>query len=145
MSTDERLAQLEQTQRIMVELLRRADERMDTHQDWINQLGTAQAELDAKMAALVDAQISTEDALRELSKAQARTDAQIAETNAQLAKTDAQLAKTDAQLAKTDAQLAQTDAQLAETNAQMAETDARLNRLVETVERYIAERRNGQS
>ncbi|CAN5236508.1 hypothetical protein BH18ACI2_BH18ACI2_25550 [soil metagenome] len=38
-----------------------------------------------------------------------------------------------------------TDAQLAETNAQLAETNERLNVFINVVERYISERRNGQS
>jgi hypothetical protein len=39
------------------------DERDDRHESWIDELHAAQADSDARIAALADAQIRTEDAL----------------------------------------------------------------------------------
>ena len=67
MSTEERAAQLESAFVTLTRLVQNHGERFDTHMGWVNQLGTAQAELTAtqanseqKIAALVDAQIHTE-------------------------------------------------------------------------------------
>ena len=55
-------------------------------------------ELRQIVANLAISQANNELAIKELTKSQAKTDAQLAKTDAQLAKTDAQLAKTDAKL-----------------------------------------------
>ncbi len=62
----ERTTNLERSIEILTELARNASERADTHDAWINQLGRAQAESEQKIAALADAQIRTEDALKKL-------------------------------------------------------------------------------
>ena len=74
---------------------------------------------DAKIAALVKAQIETEEMVR-------NTDAQLQETDAQLQATGAQIRETGAQLQETGAQIRETDAQLQATSAQIRETDAQL-------------------
>jgi chromosome segregation ATPase len=93
MSTEERLTELERSFVTLTHLLESASERADTHDGWINQLGKAQAELshaqaetETKIAALVDAQVRTEDVVARLGRAvtqlvesQTRTDAQIAQ------------------------------------------------------------------
>jgi uncharacterized phage infection (PIP) family protein YhgE len=70
---DERADNLENHFRVLTDLAVSANERMDTHTEWINTLGAAQANLiegqanlDAKVAALTDAQIRTEEALAAL-------------------------------------------------------------------------------
>ncbi len=91
MSTDERVARLENAFTTLFEMVRNHDDRMNDHNGWINQLGsrmeelaTAQANTEQKIAALVDAQIHTEDAMTrlatqmsELVAAQGRTDANV--------------------------------------------------------------------
>jgi multidrug resistance efflux pump len=84
MSADERVAQLESAFVTLMRLVQSHGERFDTHLDWINQLGTAQAELTAaqanseqKIAALVDAQIRTEDELRKLAEQGAQANARL--------------------------------------------------------------------
>ena len=98
MSTEDRVAELERSFVAVTQLLTSQSERSDTHGAWINQLGATQAELSAaqaeterKIAALVDAQINTEDKLGRLETAvgqlvekvdgladvQARTDARL--------------------------------------------------------------------
>jgi hypothetical protein len=52
---------------LLLQLVRDHEERSETHGSWINQLGTAQAESERKIAALVDAQIRTEESLSRLS------------------------------------------------------------------------------
>jgi peptidoglycan hydrolase CwlO-like protein len=97
-STDERVAQLESAFVTLTQLVRSHGERFDTHLAWINRLGEAQAELTAaqaeltaaqadteeKIAALVNAQIRTEDELRRLAAAQRHSEVTAAEANARL-------------------------------------------------------------
>lgn len=63
MSVEDRLLRLENAFATLVEIQRGLEERFDTHETWINELGAAQVEL---------------------TKAQARTESSIAETNERL-------------------------------------------------------------
>jgi chromosome segregation ATPase len=83
-STDERVAQLESAFVTLTQLVRGHAEQLDTQRGWINELGTAQAKLTAaqadteeKIAALVNAQIRTEDELRRLAEQGAQADARL--------------------------------------------------------------------
>ena len=71
---DARAARLEEGFQLLIELTQNHAGQLDTQRDWINQLGEAQAESTQKIAALADAQIKTEDALRDLGT---RTDERI--------------------------------------------------------------------
>jgi chromosome segregation ATPase len=80
-STEERLSRVENAFVTLTRLVESMDGRMDQHMAWINQLGEAQANADARIAALADAQIYTEErmarvemALVSLAEAQARTE-----------------------------------------------------------------------
>jgi multidrug efflux pump subunit AcrA (membrane-fusion protein) len=98
MSTEDRVAELENAFVTLTRLVQSHGERFDTHLDWINQLGAAQATLTAaqaelasaqanseqKIAALVDAQIQTEDELRRLAEAQRHSEETAAAANARL-------------------------------------------------------------
>lgn len=64
----------------------------------------------------------------------------LAEGQGRLSEGQARLAEAQARLAEAQNR---TDRQIAETNEQMAETNERLNALINTVERFISERRNG--
>jgi hypothetical protein len=77
MSTEDRVAQLESAFATLVQLVRSHGERFDTHLAWINRLGEAQADSEQKIAALVDAQIRTEDELRRLAEQGAQANARI--------------------------------------------------------------------
>lgn len=70
MSSDERLTILEEFSRLMVQWARRAEERMDA-------LAEAQANSEAKIAALADAQIRTEEAMTRLTSQQAHSDQRL--------------------------------------------------------------------
>ena len=116
MSTEDRVASLERSFVTLTRLMEGASERADTHQTWINQLGsaqaaltTAQAETEVKIAALVDAQIRGEDNVSRL-------------TTLVAALTAAQ----------------------ARTDAQVEQLAAHVDKLADTLERYIAQGRNGQ-
>ena len=74
---DERTAGLEESFKMLVELARNASERADQHETWINELGAAQANSEAKIAALTDAQIRTSEALVRLAESQAHTDRKL--------------------------------------------------------------------
>jgi hypothetical protein len=83
-TTEERLLRLENAFATLVEVQRGLEERFDTHEKWINELGAAQTRLtdaqansEAKIAALADAQIKTEEALARLAEAQAETEQRI--------------------------------------------------------------------
>jgi peptidoglycan hydrolase CwlO-like protein len=77
MSTEERLAQLENAFVTLTRLAESLDDRLNTQLSWINSLGEAQANSEAKIAALADAQIKTEEALARLAEAQAHTDQRL--------------------------------------------------------------------
>lgn len=91
MSTEDRVAELESAFVTLTRLVQSHGERFDTHLEWINQLGAAQAQLTAaqseltaaqansegKIAALVDAQIRTEDELRRLAEQNAQANARV--------------------------------------------------------------------
>jgi hypothetical protein len=76
-STEDRVAQLESAFATLTQLVRNHGDRFDTHLAWINRLGEAQADSEQKIAALVDAQIRTEDELRRLAEAGAQANARI--------------------------------------------------------------------
>jgi chromosome segregation ATPase len=107
MSTEERVTQLEQAFVTVTQLLHNHSERLDTHMDWINQLGAAQAENDRRYAQLIDEHIRTDDEFKKLAASQQRTE----EALRQLAESQRQ------------------------TNAKVFDTDARLDRIAEAVER----------
>ncbi len=80
----ELVAASESRTNMMVTLLHRMDERMDQQLTWINRLGSAQANTEGKLAALIDAQIRTEQTLTTLTErmtglvgAQERTDRRV--------------------------------------------------------------------
>lgn len=88
MSLEERTASLENALAILVRLAQDLDERLNIQLSWINQLGEAQANSEAKIAALADAQIQTEETMRDLA---ARTDATFARLAESQAHTDRRL------------------------------------------------------
>lgn len=66
--SEARVSDLEGYFKTLTELAISASERMDTQQDWINMLGTTQANLEVKMAELAEAQARTEITLNRLSE-----------------------------------------------------------------------------
>lgn len=91
MSLDERVMRLEHAFATLVRLAESTDERLDQHLSWINQLGEAQANSEAKFAALADAQIKTEEAIANLTAAQGRTEIALAQLAAAQAHGDQRL------------------------------------------------------
>jgi chromosome segregation ATPase len=84
MSTDERLARLENAFVTLTRLAESFDERLNTQLSWINSLGEAQANSEAKIAALANAQIKTEDALVRLAEAHTKLAESQAHTDQRL-------------------------------------------------------------
>ena len=70
MGSEERLTNLEEFSRLMMQWAQRADERMDS-------LAEAQENSERKLAALADAQIRTEEALAKLAYQQVHTDQRL--------------------------------------------------------------------
>jgi chromosome segregation ATPase len=77
MSTEDRVAELENAFVTLTRLVQSHGERFDTHLEWINRLGAASADSEQKIAALVDAQIRTEDELRRLAEQSAQANARV--------------------------------------------------------------------
>jgi alanyl-tRNA synthetase len=140
MSANERLSQLEQTVKTLLELARSASEREDTHITWINTLGEAQADTEAKIAALVNAQIRTEEALVKLSETQSISDAKITALAIAQIRTEEVLVKLSETQSISDAKIAALAEAQAKTNEVMTklaqaqvQTDQRLNALIDIV------------
>ena len=84
MSDDERLTNLQEFAGLMMQWARRAEERLDEFREGMNELREAQANSEAKIAALADAQIRTEgvvsalgEQMRELAATQAHSDQRL--------------------------------------------------------------------
>lgn len=84
MSEDERLRNLQEFAGLMAQWAQRAEERLDGWQERMSELSVAQANSEAKIAALADAQIRTEgvvaalgEQMRELAAAQTHTDQRL--------------------------------------------------------------------
>lgn len=75
----------------LIELARNADERMDDHEKWINELGAAQANSEARIAALADAQIKTEAVITSLGQKVDSLAQQVGELTAAQSATDRRL------------------------------------------------------
>jgi peptidoglycan hydrolase CwlO-like protein len=75
---ERRVARLEESFVTLVELTRSHNDGMDELRAAQAELSVAQAESEQKLAALVDAQIRGEEAMKELRSAQAETDRKIA-------------------------------------------------------------------
>ncbi|HZG53062.1 MAG TPA: hypothetical protein VEZ40_13080 [Pyrinomonadaceae bacterium] len=117
-----RVSDLEQYFKMLVEMLRRYDERLD-------EVRNEQSDADRRIAALADAQIRTEES-------QSRADARIA------ALADAQIHTEAAQANANERIAALADAQIRSEDA-LARMSALVDHLAETVDRYI-EGRGGQ-
>lgn len=143
----ERTVGLEEAFKMLVELVRSASEHADQHQTWINELGAAQANSEAKLATLTDSQIRADASLVRLREAQANSDAKmVALTDAQirtgeavsqhqtwLNELSASQANWDAKmLALTDAQL-RTDEALVRLAEAQVQTGQRLDALIDIV------------
>lgn len=128
-STEDRVSELESAFVTLTRLVQSHGERFDTHLDWINQLGAAQATLTTAQAGLAAAQA-------ELAAAQANSEQKIA------ALVDAQI-RTEDELRRLAEQGAQANARIDRLVEQSAQANARVDRLAEMVERLM-EGRNGQ-
>jgi len=92
MSTEERLARLENAFVNLTRLAESLDDRLNTQLSWINSLGEAQANSEAKIAVLVEAQANSEAKIAALADAQIKTEealVRLAEAHAKLAESQA--------------------------------------------------------
>jgi chromosome segregation ATPase len=125
----------------------------------INILTDAQIRTEEKVSSLTEAQAllaesqaDTSEAQRRSEQAQARMDqalARIAEVQARFAEDQARLTEAQAYTNEAQTRSEQAQARIDKALARIAEVqkygDERLNILINTVERYISERRNGKS
>ena len=84
MGDDERLTNLQEFAKLMMQWARRAEERFEEFREGMNELREAQTNSEAKIAALADAQIKTEavvsalgEQMRELAATQAHSDQRL--------------------------------------------------------------------
>jgi hypothetical protein len=93
MSQEERMVRVENAFTTLVKLAQDHKERTDTRLSRINQIGEAQANSEAKIAALADAQIRTEGTLRDLVAQQAKTEEVLRELASRQIQTEAALTR----------------------------------------------------
>jgi uncharacterized coiled-coil DUF342 family protein len=124
---NECVSSLEQSFQTLVELARSVDGRMSQHLAWINQLGEAQANSEARIAALANAQIRTDESL-----------AKLAEAHAKIVESHTKIVESHTKLAESQTKLAESQTKLAEAQAH---TDQRLDALID----IVRESRNGKS
>ncbi len=100
-----------------------------------------QAQFAADIQILRETQKETAKTLDELAKAQQRGEDRMTQVESVILRLLDVVEKVVQTQAHTDQRLAETDERLTQ---KMAETDERLNALINVVERYISERRNGK-
>ena len=81
--------------------------------------------LDEKIGILIDAQIKTEDLMKEMVEAQKRNDERFAKTDERFARADERFAKFDERFAKSDARFAKFDERFAKSDERFAKSDER--------------------
>lgn len=128
----------------VIALLRSMDERMDQHLAWINQLGSAQANTETKLAALTDAQIKTEQTLTVFdARLAALTEAHI-RTEQSLASFQERTERALAEVAARQAETAQALANLTEKVAYLVDAQARADRRLDALVDTVKEKQDGQ-
>ncbi|HEX8141454.1 MAG TPA: hypothetical protein VF553_02595 [Pyrinomonadaceae bacterium] len=146
MSIEDRVVSLEQAFLALSAMVKRADERQDTvgesinlltkmiehHEQRLDGVHAEQSNADERIAALADAQIRTEGALKELSAIQSNADERIA------ALADAQI-RTEASQSHADERIAALADAHIKTEEALAKLTEKLHRLADTVERHIKE------
>ncbi|HKS29755.1 MAG TPA: hypothetical protein VJS44_18160 [Pyrinomonadaceae bacterium] len=102
---DARTESLEEQTKILIELARDHDERLNTQLSWINKLGDAQASMKAEMAELTKAQTKAQEAqayadsrIAALADAQAGTVKALGDSDLKIAKIDKEIAKSNVNL-----------------------------------------------
>ena len=140
---ESRLLRLEESFKILVELARGMDERLETTGQTIGMLshtmdelvrrtiilGEAQSQTDAR---LTEAQIRLDTKMEELAEAQRQTDGSLRQTDARLTESQIRLDTKMAELADSHLRL---DAIMAGVAEAQARTDVRLNSLIDIVVR----------
>lgn len=126
-----RLSTLAESNRLIAEMIRRHDERVD-------EFRAARDETDQKLAALVDAQVRAEEEMSKVRSAQAETDQKIADL------VDAQIRHEEAHtrgMEEVRATLAELAGAMKRLSESQAHTDRRLDGLID----IVRELRNGRA
>ena len=92
-------------------------------------------EVNAKINALIDAQIRTEENIARLEK---NTEENIGRLEKNIARLEKNVARTDENVARLEKNVARTDENLMRTEKNVASTDQSLKNLIAVVERYIS-------
>ena len=138
---ERRVKNVEEAIQLLTEAALRADERADTHQEWLNQLGAGQSNLEVKLAALTDAQIRTEDALKGIRESQAH----LIEEQAGLAESQKRLTESQERLSEAQARLTEDMARLAKAQERLAESQAHSDKRLDALIDIISEGRDGKT
>ena len=137
MSTDNmetRVADLERYFTMLVEMIRRHDQRLD-------EVRAEQSNADERIAALADAQIKTEEILARLTN---RIDHEQSNADKRIAALAKAQIRTDEALARLTDRVDQLTDRVEQVTNQVGQVTGRVDKLADTVERYITGR-NGQS
>ena len=111
-----------------------------SHDESIDDLRAGQSDFDRKLAALVNAQIRTEDKFAELAQAQAESDRKIAALAQAQAEAERRFAEAQAAIAESRVELDRKMAELAESQAH---SDGKLDALIDVVRDILEGRRPG--
>ena len=101
--------------------------------------------LDEKIGILIDAQIKTEDQMKEMVQAQKRNDERFAKYDERFAKFDERFAKNDERFAKMDERFAKFDERFAKSDERFAKFESRTDKTLEILMEIMRELRNGDS
>src|SRR5947199_6547046 len=126
MGIEERVVDLEKAFVQLTQLAISASERADTHEKWINSLGSNMERLSARMEELAAAQANSEVKIAALTDAQIRTEDAIAKSNDAIAKSNDAIAKSSA---KSNDAIARTNDAIAKTNEALASLTSRVDHL----------------
>ena len=128
MSVEERVVDLEKAFVQLTQLAISASERADTHEKWINSLGSNMERLSARMEELAAAQANSEVKIAALTDAQIRTEDAIAKSSDAMEKS-----------------IAKSNDAIAKTNEALASLTSRVDHLTGLVERIIGENHSSNS
>lgn len=95
-------------------------------------------DVNAKIDALVDGQMRTDDQLSRMNEQLVRTNEQLSQTNEQLSQTNEQLSQTNEHLRQTDEQVRRTDESVRRTDQNLSRTDESLRALIGVVTRHLS-------
>lgn len=101
--------------------------------------------LDEKIGILIDAQIKTEDQMKQMVEAQRRNDERFAKNDERFAKNDERFARMDERFAKSDERFAKFDERFVKSDERFAKFESQTDQTLKILMEIMRELRNGDS